>query len=334
MLHFDWIVFFLTMALLAIFLTLSSRQSRQYVFLTICLIGAAAGTYGFILFAQTKTETSFLKGMGLPLALIVVITLCFAALTLNLTFDYQQLRKWAYPSLCFWFVMWIGSQMGLAAWVILTSDRHVALIAIKYFGLIGVDFSSRTIVVFDYWVWIHSSFIFLGFLLSLVSRCNLRRFQVLFPLCSVSLLISFVAMYRNRMAGIFPPGFPASEAQLLQTDAFLLLRHVFFFYNWILFFLIAYFYINTKYHSEHLQQYPFVRKLPTGAVFLVAISFFDEFPEYAHFRDAFPMGSETFESVLMVLDISMILVMTWVAVFGKLVRETRREPSENTKIWS
>lgn len=330
---FDWFVLILTVALLFIFPTLSSKRSRQHVFLVLCAIGVAAATYGFWIFTQLEHQ-DFFKAAGLPLSLVIVAVLCFVALTLDRTFDYRQLRTWGYPFVCLWFVIWLGATTALSIWYHFFLNNQVQPIAITFFGLIGIDPSSMKFKILIYWAWIAIFSILAALLSALVWRFNLRLFQVLFPVCSTSFLISIVVHYHYYMATVNHPELLERQATVLQTNSLTALRDVFFIYTWVFFFLIGYFYLNAKFHAERLYQYPFIRKVPTVAVFLVTISFFHAFPEYASFRKAFPKLSEMFESVLMVTDISLILVMTLVAVSGRLMRVTPMIQAHKAHEWS
>lgn len=286
--NFEWIPLTATAGLVASYFTIRTRRFRQYIFLGLCAIGAGVGAYGFIRFAQLplNQDVYYFRELGLSLSLVVGVTLCFAALMLERTFNNSELKKWVYPGLCWYFAVWVGLALGS--------------------GSLKPVSGTYSELKLNLWDLTFAAFIFAGFVSTALSSFNLRLFQLLLPLVFILFLLALRGNYEGLMAGWVLGGTSPRTAELWRTSSSEAFKNIFFRHLWDLFWLFGYFYINAKVHADRLKQNAFVKKLPSAGICIVVASFLYEFPELDWFRDIFPLGAELFEGVIVILDIAII----------------------------
>ena len=302
-------------ALVATYFVSTSRYVRRWMFLAVCSLGAIVGLYGFAVsyFGVRNNLVRFLgqvlkfrAGTGaspealptgyfalleIPLSVIIGVSLCFGILFLEDVFTRRQLRRWVYPGLAAYFVIWIVLSVGTEF--------------LFYFGTYSAvekDASLVLDITFSFTLFLITRggalLLLLAFAVSASCGFRLKLFQALFPLACLLFLVSIVS------DGLRRP-MPVEE--------------LFFLNLWWLFWLMAYFYLNAKYHEERIKS-PLVKRIPKTGIFMVGIGVLHEFPQYEKYRALFPTTSLATEYVLITLDLSLLLTLGALVLSDRVFR--------------
>lgn len=340
--YFEWITLVVTVGLFASYFTLTSQRSRRCVFLSVCAIGIILAVYGYVRLLETGEFVLFyFQELGLTFSTIIVVTLCFAALTLDRTFSERELRKWIYPALSWYFAAWVG----LSAIFALQPLFRVFVKLYMFAATVQMEFDPLRPLLISLLLGLLSSFLLLAaFISSAVWRFNLMFFRILFPFLAIVFAVGVLresqgftslpesaevseAMRFMQSKGILGSGetqtvmgvYKFAESRLRGASQLERFRFAFFESAWALFLLLGYFYLNAKANIKRFKQNPLVRKLPNAGVVLAIASLVDKFPEYQRLRDWFPLGMEIFEYLMLALDMSLILTLSFLVAVGGLI---------------
>jgi len=306
-----WAALAVVVGLISSYLTLNSRKQRRRVFVAVFGLGAIVGLLGWVLFFTgqqnmveqtlrawlqrrpvgdfqfTVETTGYFGRLGPAFALTIGASLVFCITTLEQVFTRHQLRRWVYPALAWHFAVWIVIAIAIDGFLLL----HIYVVK---------DETGTAMWRFTPNAWFFvlligpAALLLLGFLGSAWFKFNRTAFQVLFPLASVLLVVrlSYEQWWRRS---------PWEDVFLANI--------------WPVFWLMAYFYLNTKRHEDRIRT-KVLRRVPKMGIVLVGLGIFSQFPEYAHLKKILPLPTLITERVLTWLDLSLILVLTLLVGFG------------------
>lgn len=307
-----WLALIVVVALAAALLTAKTKRSRQGIFFALCGIAVLAAGYGWTRIAIEGLDRPYFKTLGLPLALIVAGTLCFAALVLDRIFDTRSLQRKVYPGLAWYLAAWVAVSTAHGVWLYFAIYRAVGIAVLTPLGLwLSVDTSSGRgeFVFVPVASFIADLFTLLGFVVSAMSGFSLRLFQVLFPAAAVVTLIAILENYVFLSGGKF-----GHIAVAASGEPFEALQRAVANNTWHLFWIAAFFYLNAQLHKNRLQGKPILEKLPKGAVVLIVVSFLRDFPEYNRFAELFPKTAATVQAGVISADLILLVLMIWLAI--------------------
>jgi hypothetical protein len=312
----QWTSLAVLVGLWATYVSSTSRRLRRHLFLAICGLGAAVGIYGHVLlFLHSKSDlitiigqalkyragagplpsaspTSYFAGLGLPLSAVIGLSLVFGILELDNAFTKAQLRRRIYPGLAWLFVTWIVLFFGVELSFYLGGPYSVAERGDNI--TVFFTFNIRDALVSRG----GALLLLIAFVLSATLKFRPRLFQVLFPLATVLLFVSLVSEGVRR---------PRPLEELL------------FLYLWWAFWLMAYFYLNAKYHADLIRS-PFLKRIPKAGMLMVGLGVLHDFPEYEKFRSLLPAVSHMAERVLCLFDLGLLLVLSGLVISGRVLR--------------
>jgi hypothetical protein len=279
MVDFAWVVLLLFVALISTFFTVRTVRIRRRIFIMQCASGALVAIYGQWKLWSSPHPTAYFVELGLPYSAIVVISLCFAALTVEKAFPASTLKKWVYPVFSVYFAGW-------ATIALLLATR----------GLTSFGVSVQI------WHTITLTILAAAFSTGAIFRFRLALFQVFLPLLFVCFVVTLVESYifdilimaRESVKRSFQERSSSFTRTFLSGDV------------WLLFQMFAYLFVHTKANKAALKQNAFVEKLPMTGVVLAVSSFIYHFPEFKSFRKFLPLHVDVLDYTLITLDLSMI----------------------------
>ena len=261
--NLGWILLVIYISFLPLFFAVRTIRSRRKIFVIQCVFGVVVAIYGMWIFG-TNSEASFLKILGLPLSAIMVISISFAALTIDKVFSVSMLKKWVYPILSGYFAVSI---------FILTLVLH------------WKGGSSTNILPVSMWYVVFLLLLIGGFGSSVIWKFNLTCFQIFLPVlfASVLLVLAEIHLVDTILASIESVKESFEGRANRFTESFLAGG------TWALFYLFTYFYLNSRANKEHLKQNACADKLPKAGVVLVMSFFMSQFPEFEKLKKLLPM---------------------------------------------
>jgi hypothetical protein len=314
----EWVSLAVLIGLLATYVSSTSGKLRRRLFLAICGLGAAVGVYGHVLLLlhsksdlvaimgqalkfgagagppPTVSPTGYFAGLGVPLSAVIGLSLVFGILELDKAFAKAQLRRRIYPALAWLFVTWIVLSIGVELLFYfggpyLVEEQGSHIIVIFTFNLKDALMSRGGVLL-----------LLIAFALLATLKFRPKLFQVLFPLATVLLFASLIFESVRRPRPI---------------------EELFFLYLWWMFWLMAYFYLNVKWHEERIRS-RFLKRIPKAAILMVSLGVLHDFPQYERFRSLLPAVSLTAERVLSVSDLGLLLVLSSLVISDRVLRET------------
>lgn len=318
--------------LMATFLVTQKRRWRRWIYIALCLLGVTIAIFGWGRFYGTikleenraitkaidqalaegrvaassrleigEVHASYFKALGLVLSVLLVATLSFCILEIDRTFTKKQRQSWLYPILAWYFAAWAAVDMSLALWtssgfglwynerLIPIPDHPSLMLRIE-----GFRDAQGAVAI---WSVLLTALLFIAFVISGFYHFSLRFFRPLFPLVSVAAGFKLALMLTS------VPRHGISAALLGQT--------------WMYFMLLAYFYINVKYHEDRLK-HPILKRLPSAAVVIVVMSLLREFPEIDILRRTLPVVTSVMENTLLAVDLLFICAIALLTATGSL----------------
>src|SRR5258708_2357705 len=205
----EWTILLTMVGLFAGYFVSTSRRARLRLFLLICGLGIVVSVYGhvvgflggredFIALLRailrhraglgglpTAAYRGFFGRLGVPLSIVIAASLCFAILALDKVFTKRQLKRWVYPALAWYFVIWIVLNVGLELlWHLFPYS------AIENKDWLEISFS---IDIPYFFVVRGGALVLLGAFAIAASRgFPIKLFQVLFPLALVLFAVSLI----------------------------------------------------------------------------------------------------------------------------------------------
>jgi hypothetical protein len=316
-----WAVCLFLAGLIAAFAAIPARRARRLLFFVICGIGVAVGAYGFVVAyfgaqeqmvrimewfgrGEARGTPPVILGyfglLGVPFSLVIGASLAFVILALDTTFPRQHLRRYVYRGLAAFFVIWIAIATAQEAVLMLRpytveTDKYIVTRSSKFnlLSLLGHRGSHFLLLA--------------GLLIGAWRTFPKKVFQILFPVASV---LTFLTLILTRWT------FPRMQ-----------LEEVFATNLWLLFWLVAYFYLNVHQHGEQTKSEK-IKQIPKVALLLVGVGVLHDFPEYDVLRKLFPSVSLIAERTIIALDLALILMLVWLTlsgqIFGRQVAPSRR----------
>ncbi len=268
-----WLALLLFAAFLSLFFTVSSARLRRTLFVIQCAIGAGVGLYGFW---SMSGDAPYFKNLGLPLSSIVIVSLCFATLTVERLFSAAVLKKQVYPILSWYFVSWIGLAFLTNIWKLSASP--------------------------PLWNFVFPIVMIAAFVSAGVSGFRLLWFQIFLPVLFILFLVALAESYVMALFGAASESIKTSfeQSATVFTKPFLEGN------VWGLFHLFAYLFLCTKANTGALKQNFFSDKLPMTGVALAVLSFVSQFPEFETLRKLLPMQPRFADYGLISLDLVLI----------------------------
>jgi hypothetical protein len=96
---------------------------------------------------------------------------------------------------------------------------------------------------------------------------------------------------------------------------------------WLVFWLMAYFYLNAKRHDDRVRA-RLLNRIPKAGIFLVGLGTLSDFPEYEHVRRLLPLSTLAAERVLTAFDLTLIVALTLLVAFDRWLRLPASDPED------
>jgi hypothetical protein len=306
-----WTICLLLVGLISAFVAIPSRRVRSVLFYAIGGTGLAVGWYGFIVayygeqqqivrvfewFGQGEARGAppvlhgYFGHLGLPLSLVIGASLAFAILALETTFTRKHLKRYVYRSLAASFVIWIVSvvaveaSFNLRSYVIQTDSYRVVTSSQFHLPSLLGNRGAHLLL-------------FAGFLIGAWRSFPKNVFRIFFPLAAMltglSLLLEHWRSPTKPLEAIF------------ETNV------------WLLFWLVAYFYLNVHHHGEQTKSEK-IKLIPKVALFLVGVGVLHEFPQYQALRKLFPTATLIAERAVIMFDLALIIALVAMTSSGRI----------------